>query len=247
MNKDFISLLEQAPSNAGYLDIKEIMRLYYGRLGIFISFSDSEDFEMGGFESNRLSRPYGITAFSVDTVVGRKVGSAKFYGHVFRNNKNEGFLKDIRDYNKEDFDRDFEALKFFSYLDEGEVIASKYIVENTMNVRYEFERIWNVLRVICESEGKLGDRFWRRIFLDLGYSGFHDPSGLGIMMKGRTPLAIFLEERNLNMFDIVPVQRFRKDRRQRVINAINRKNRLAHARRNRIAKVKTDKQRESDI
>jgi hypothetical protein len=244
---NFLELLESAPSNAGYLDIKELMRLYYGRLGIFVSFSNSENLEMSGFDGNVLARPYGIVGYSIDTVVGRKVGSASFYAHVFRNNRNEGFLKNIRDYNKENFKSDFEALKLFSYLDEGEVEAAKAVVEATMNIRFEFQRFWQVVRVICESEGKMGDKLWRRILLDLGYTGFNDPSGLAIMSRTKTAMAIYLEERNLNLFDIVPVQRFRKDRRQRVINAINRKNRLTHARRNRIAKAKTDKTREKDI
>jgi hypothetical protein len=244
---NFLDLLESAPSNAGFLDIKELMRLYYGRIGIFVSFSDSEDLEETGLENNVLARPYGIVAYSIDTVVGRKVSSAKFYAHVFRNKRPDGFLKDIRDYNKEDFKQDIEAVSLLSYIDEGEVEGALAVVNNTMNIRYEFQRFWEVVKVVCMSEGRYGDKLWRRILLDLGYKGFNDPSGLGIMTKRRTAIAIFLEERHLDLFDIVPVQRYRKDRRQRVINAINKKNRLSHARRNRIAKVKTKKTREKDI
>jgi hypothetical protein len=239
---DFLELLqEEAPSFAGYMDIKEIMRLYYGRLGMYVSFSNDEKLDMSGFDASDLNRPYAVKAYTVDTVVGRKVFSAKFYGHVFRIiNKNRKFLNDIRDYTREDFIEDYEAMMLFPYLSTEEVYNARMIVDSNPRIRSAFQRFWEMVKLIVSSEGKLADKLWRRILLDLGYGGFTDQSGQGIMAKGKQTITLILDERDIEVYDIVPIQKFRVDKRQRVIDQINKKNKRMHARRNRVAKVKTE-------
>lgn len=243
---NFLELLqESAPSGAGYMDTKEIMRLYYGRLGMFVSFSDDEKLDMSGFDGSELNRPYAIKSYTVDTLIGRKVHSAKFYAHVFRiKSKSKKFIEDIRNYTKEDFETDFEVLTLLGYIDQEELHTSRLILDSSNKVRYEFDRLWQLTKMITKSEGKYADKLWRRVLLDLGYGGFSDYSGLGIMAKGRQSITIILEEGDIEVYDIVPIQKYRKDKRQRVIDQVNRKNKLSHARRNRVAKVKTNPTRE---
>lgn len=237
-----IELEESAPSFAGYMNIHELMDLYYGRIGVYVSFSNDEKLELSGFDGSTLARPYGVSSYTVDTVVGRKVFTHKFYSHVFREKGSGGskkFINDIRHYTKINLEEDIEVLHLLPYLKSEEIDNAVELIKSKSVIRYPFEQLWEITKEIAKPSSSVADKLWRRILLDLGYSGFGDPSGLGIIAKGRQVVTLFLDEKNLEVYDIMPIQRYRKDKRQRVNDAINNHNKRMHARRNRVAKKRT--------
>lgn len=239
----FEQQIQEAMSNASYMDVSELRTLYYGRLGIHVAFSDNADIPKGGFSENELVKPYSITAHTVDTVVGRKAHTHYYYGHVFRIKKSGVFLEDIKSYNTEDLKEDIEALRVIPHIVPEDLESALERVSSNPRFRYPFARMWAITKEIASHKGRYADKYWRRILIDLGYSGFNDPRGIGVIGERNQQTTLLLEF-DLEEFDIVPVQKYRKDKRQRIIDAVNKKNRINHTRRNRVAKKKTDPYRD---
>lgn len=235
----FEEQLNEAMSAASYMDVSELRTLYYGRLGIYVAFSDNADIPKDGFSENQLVRPWSIVAHTVDTVVGRKASSNLYYGHVFRFKDRSGeFLEDIKSYSLEDYNEDLEILKTIPYIDPEELETAAAAVSSNPRHRLSFSRLWSLTQRLASSKGRLGDKWWRRVLLDLGYIGFNDPQGTGIIGKRNQQTTIMLTF-GVEEFDIVPIQKYRKDKRQRIIDDINKKNKFNQTRRNRVAKKKT--------
>lgn len=242
----FEEQLNEAMSAASYMDVSELRTLYYGRLGIFVAFSDNADIPKDGFSENELVRPWSIAAHTVDTVVGRKASSNLYYGHVFRFKDRSGeFIEDIKSYSLEDYNEDVAVLRTLPYIDPEELEMAIQAVSSNPRHRLPFSRLWSLTHRLASSKGRLGDKWWRRVLLDLGYIGFNDPQGTGVIGNRNQQVTIFLTF-NLEEFDIVPIQKYRKDRRKRIIDNVNKKNKFNHTRRNRVAKRKTDPYRKEE-
>lgn len=235
-NKTFDELLQESFSNASYMDVRELRALYYGRSNVYVSFSDDGEYLTAGYVAGRLERPAGILAHTVDVVVGRKASTSMFYGNVFRRRSTTGFLDDIRNHSKEDYARDVEAFLVLGYIKDD---RKEQAVEaaSSPRLRSSFERLWVLTRTAAGSKSG-SDRLWARILMDIGYMGFTDNSGTGILVKERVPCSIFLDERNKTDFDIVPVQKYRRDPRRRITDKVERKVEKMSTRRNRVAKQK---------
>lgn len=235
----FDQLLTEDMSFASYMDVNELRLLYYGRNGIYVSFSDNEKLDMRGFDRSELKRPYSIRAYTIDTVVGRKASTNKLYGHVFRVRTSGEFVSDIKSFSSEDYAVVKETLYNLPYIDEIELNSYIGLVDNNLRLRRPFERFWLLTQYLSEGRGSNSDKIWRRILIDLGFSGFNDPSGTGVFGKRNSPITLILEEEDVEMFDIVPVQKYREEKRNRIRDNVNRKNRLTRTARNRVAKRKT--------
>jgi hypothetical protein len=241
-------LKESAPSNAGYIETAELRRLYYGRMDIYVAFSNSDKLDYSGFDGATLVRPYAIQLHSIDNIIGKKVGTSMFYGHVARVKPHQGtIIKDIRNYSSEDYKTDLEVLGAMPYIDNQELQDVISVVNHDPRMHYAFEKIWNVMKMMSLPRGKHGDKYWRRLIKDLDYAGFYDSTGIGIMGKLNRPVNLVFREEDLTVYDIVPIQKHRHDTRKVIIDLVNIKNRLARVRRNNVAKVRTDDNRDTTL
>ena len=236
-----VPLLEgDVPDPTIYMDVSELRKLYYGRMGVYCSFSDDDEFELTSSENHSLTRPSSILAFSVEDVVGRFVSTPKLYANVFRirTYNNEKFLNDIRDYGKDDFAKDVQTLSMIHDAETVQYYANKASQYTT--ITYEFDRLWKMLKLMSKKYGSGAAVKWRNYFAELGYYGFKDPSGLGIMMKERKPCVVVLFPGDVKQFDIVPIQKYKKDKRFYVTDKIMFKMKRMAFDRSAIAKEKTD-------
>tara|TARA_Y100000593_G_C4308288_1_gene336938 strand:- start:77 stop:853 length:777 start_codon:yes stop_codon:yes gene_type:complete len=237
MTNAFDTAINEAFSNASYMNVTDIRTLYYGRLDLYASFTDDGDIETSGITSGRLERPAGVLAHKIDSIVGRKVSSSLFYASIFRWRRQNVFVDDIRNHTYEKYQDDLEVFRTLKYIKDEVKEAAEKAAESSL-LRSYFERLWVLTKTAAEGSGSISDQVWARILEDLGYAGFADPSGKGIIVKDRVPCVLIIDDTGLTEIDIVPIQKYRIDRRMRIVDKVNRKVRKMATKRNRIAKRK---------
>lgn len=245
MRNVFEEKLAEAFNNASYMDVRGLRALYYGRLDLYASFTDDGEIETSGMSGGSLVRPEGVLGHTIDAIVGRKVSSSYFYANVFRWRKTQVFVEDIRTHNYEKYQDDLELFRTLRYIKPGVKEAAEKAAESSL-LRSYFERLWVLTKTAAEASGSISDRVWARILDDLGYAGFSDPSGKGILIPERVPCTLILNPREITELDIVPIQKYRVDPRRRIVDQVNRKVRKMATKRNRIAKRKFSDRTERD-
>lgn len=230
-------ILEEGFGTSADMDVTELRRLYYGRLDMFVTFSNDDKVRFTNRPTVRI--PAGAVGFSVFDVVGRKVKDSAFYAHVFRFNTRQNFINNIKTYNTTDLKRDLLKLMVYDGLPEETI---EQIIEENMTkslLRNPFLKLWGVTQDMAMKQNRAySPVIWRDIFLFLGYYGISDPTGTGILTGGRAkhPTSLFFIEPAI--IDIIPIQKQRKDERRRVINNVDRRVAQLSTKRNRIAKRK---------
>lgn len=239
--------LEEGFSQSTVMNVDELRLLYHGRINIYTSFTDDGEFSISPV-GNEI-RPAGIVCHAINDVVGRKVKSKEFYANVFRINRSRSsrkFVDDIRQYDSRNLQDDLQELEYLDYLSIDEIVEAVDKATRSVKVRSKFQRFWEVTKFLAQNKGRQWPQYWRRILMDVGYNGFNDPSGTGILVKGRTPVCIQLDT-EVEHFDIVPIQKFRRDPRRRVATQVNREVKRMETKRNRIAKRQfTDRESRKD-
>lgn len=229
MFEDLIKI-EESFSFASYMDVREIRALYYGRLNMYASFTDNSEYDL---RSN--TRPRGILSHAVDTIVGRKVSTEKFYAKVFRLRKSGGkFIEDIRHYSRDELLEDIEVLKVLSSTKEEDVEKAVSDVMANGRIRRDFDRLWEITKILSNKDS----RKWAQLFKDLDYIGVEDKTGLGVLTKKKAPAMLLFDTRSKTDLDVVPIQKYRKDERARVKELVDKRVKQQATKRNRIAKQK---------
>ena len=235
MIEDLIKL-EESFSFASYMDVREIRALYYGRLNMYASFTDNSEYDL---RSN--TRPHGVLAHAVDTIVGRKVSTEKFYAKVFRLRKSGGkFIEDIRHYSRDELLEDIEVLKVVSSTKEDDVEKAVSAVMANGRIRRDFDRLWEITKILSNKDSKK----WAKLFKDLDYIGVEDKTGLGVLTKKKAPAMLLFDTKSKTDLDIVPIQKYRKDERARVKELVDKIVKKQATKRNRIAKQKVTVRRD---
>jgi len=228
--------LNEATSYASYMNVDELRHLYYGRVNILVSFSNDEKLNTSGYYQNRLIRPKGILGYSVEDVVGRRVSSNRFYGHVYRDKvSNTNAIRDIQSYSSEDLGRDLEKMKTFSYINPHALEDAIIVSENNPRMRRNFEVLWSIMQTIIQRE-RNADRIWARLFQDLGYDAITDQRGLGFLSDAKASTTLIFDHRDIEMFDIVPIQKYRTDPRRATRDKVDRIVERLRTRRRTVAK-----------
>ena len=137
------------------------------------------------------------------------------------------------------------GLKNIKKLSNYNKLSKELVLETIANtlekstLRSPFQSLWAITKAIAEVQSKNQYKLiWRSIlFNTLGYVGFFDPSGTGLLNGDtkRQPTALILS-RKIKVIDIVPIQKHRRDERRRVINNVDRHVKKVASARNRIAK-----------
>lgn len=217
---------------SSHLDLVDLKIMYYGRINVYVSFTDHGEYAYETEESE-MDRPDGVICYEVNDVVAKKVSSPSFYYNIFRWSKG-GSLDDIRRYSRDDFYRDIEKLRGMSF---DEDIFEFYLEEavKDVRIRHYFERLWILTENLSRTNREF-TRKWREILMKLGYNRIADPSGTGIISIGSAPVVLILDHESMLEIDILPAQQHREDPRQYVRDTVARKVKRLRNRRNRIAK-----------
>lgn len=224
--------LNEVFSNATYMDVRELRSLYYGRLNMYVSFTDNSK-----YITKNKDQPDGIIAHQVDTVVGRKANTNLFYGRVFRIDKSAGkFVEDIKTHSNDSLQTDLDAIRALSFLKDSAVEDAINSVMTNSRFRTAFSRLWEITKRISKGDGAL----WSKILTSIGYIGFADQTGTGILSKKKHPVAILLDTGAKQDFDIVPLQKYRTDPRARIRDDVNHAVKKMSTARNRVAKKETE-------
>lgn len=235
-----IEELEEAMSFASYMDVTDLRLLYYGRNSMYATFSDTDKLETSGFDGNELKRPTGYVSYTINDIVARKVSTHLLYAHVFRaRDSGGGFVSDVKNFTLEEYNEAVKYIRTLNYLNQEDVEWFVELVSSNLRLRRPIERLWALTRAIVYSQGKRADDLWARILLDIGYTGFSDVSGTGLLGKRNKPVTLILDKSIMNVIDIVEVQKYRDDKRNRISDNVKRHNRLSKTHRNRIAKRRT--------
>lgn len=232
-----IQELEESFGQSTVMHVDEIRLLYHGRLDVYASFTDDGEFEVT--PKNEV-RPAGYVCYAINDVIGKKVRTKEFYANIFRIKKNRGsrkFIENIRQYNQRDLQDDLLELEHVDYLSKEDIEEAINKTMRSAKVKTMFHKLWEITRHLAQMQGTYWPQYWRKILLDIGYNGFNDPSGSGILIKAKTPVCIMVDL-DVEQFDIAPIQKFRRDPRRRVATQVNREVRKMSAKRNRIAKRK---------
>lgn len=235
---DFVELIEESYrgfATGSYLELDELRLLYYGRWGIYVTFTDdgSYDFETTVRE---LDRPDGVLCHSLNDVIARRVSSSEFYANVLRIDSS-GVMSDIRRYTRDDFMRDVTKLREQHLVDDETFDGFLYEVQGNVRIRYDFQRLWDFTEELAKEKGG-GDfgKEWKKMLMGLGYDGFTDPHGTGIIAAGKRPVTLYMDYRNRRDLDILPIQKNRKDPRLHTRQQVERMADRMQTRRNRVAK-----------
>lgn len=231
----FEQTIEEAYRGFGlssHIDTTELRLLYYGRPDIYITFTNDGDVDV-----IHDDLPDAFISYDIRDVVGRRVQSSDFYAYVYRIDKNKGkWLDDVRRYRREDFHSDMELLKESGWVEEETFDDILYKTGMDTRLRYDFERLWAVSRLMAMEVSDRSYRvLWSRILRSIGYSGFGDPSMSGMLGK-REVRNIFLDYDSREDLDILPIQKFREDPRRRVERQVERYRRRMRGARNRVAR-----------
>lgn len=224
---------------SGHINTEELRILYYGRLNLFISFTDEGDYDFTP-SGRDLPRPEGIIAHPINDVVGKKVRSNKFYGNVFRANTSS-FISDVRSYNRDAYIKDLTILSNIRKYDKEIVESMRDQYARDLSLNTWFEKLWHSTEEIASNMSGNFERNWKNIFMDMGYAGIMDTSGTGIIIIGRAPVILYFDYERRNDIDIVPIQKYRADPRARVADKVERRVQRMGVRRNRIAKRKVER------
>lgn len=230
-------LVSEGFGTSTVMNVKELRMLYYGRVNLYVTFTDDGKLDMKN--KDPFDRPYGYVAYTVADVVGRKVKTSEFYANVYRVKKTRAsrkFIENIRTYDSSDLKDDIMVLRTLRYFEPESIDA---IVENVSVIsllKSPFDRFWEITKQAALLKGNYWRGYWRRILLDLGYSGVADPSGTGTLIKKKTPVALIFD-RKVEELDIVPIQK-RRDPRRRVVRQIDHYVKKLATSRNRVAKRK---------
>lgn len=231
-----IKKIDEAFSGSSVMDTKELRMLYYGRLNLFVTFTDDGMLSMkpdSGYE-----RPYGYVAHPVNDVIGKRVKTSEFYANVYRVNKNDNareFIENIKQYDSSDLEKDKEQLYGLPYFEPETIEAAINGASLNSRLRSAFDELWEITETLAETKPSYKKQYWRRIFLDLGYNGIVDPAGTGKLIKKRSPVALVFNE-NIEELDIVPIQKHKSDPRQRTSRKVDRMVKRMAVKRNQVAK-----------
>lgn len=232
----FEQLITESLTNATQADVRELRSMYYGRLDMFVSFSDDSK-----IQTDQKDLPTGIVSHKVEDVVGRKVKVSELYGHVFRVKKSRGrVVESIKAYSMDDLHNDINKLKDLPYVYEDDVDEIVPKVMSNRLIRSNFDRFWEITRALTDGLSDL----WSRILVDIGYIGFNDPDGLGLFSRRGQPTALIINQARIETFDILKVQT-RNETRSRIRDDVEREVKKMQTRRKRVQKkdrmIKTKK------
>lgn len=237
--KSFEEQLEEARSFglSSHLDVDELRLMYYGRLDVYVTFTDEGELSFSP-DDRELDRPDGVIAYDVRDVVGKKVASGEFYGNVLRLSANFGrHVEDVKHYSNDHLRADIVKLRGLETIETDVVDLIIDEVLSDSSFTSPFSKFWRITEYLSKlTSTQVYGSIWASILLDLGYVAFSDPSRTGTLTGKREPVTLYIDQDRIEEVDVLPIQKHRKDPRGRVRAAVERRRKLMRNARNRIAK-----------
>ena len=229
---DFDKLLNEAKMPETRHNVVELRALYYGRLYIYVAFSDQGDYEFSGYSGGTLKRPYGIECLAVNDVVGRHTTHIKTdkYANVFRYRADDVLSES--GYSRQELSDDMDVLMTLDYISAEDINRAKGRAGILSQISSPFNYLLDLTKDIS-LEYSLSDRLWRRLLGDLGYD----------TIQYRTGVTLVLGFDDREDLDIIPYETFKPENRDYVRRKIDKANKLTWMTRNRFSKLRTDKTR----
>lgn len=213
---------ELNPKISAYNYLKE----YKDRDDIYITFTDIE--KVGIKPLSTFNTPNGIYTYplkeiwkeyNVDRARSLKVlpfASDRPWINILQAKHSKGFIKNLKsDYTSKDYDRDRNALLNMmvkNYDFESEAISAFQTIENMATSQAKIKSpagsFWNLTRLIANVyqrefglNSSSGSQGWNNILRRLGYSGFGDKSGIGLIHISEPIQAVFLHSQEFKVID----------------------------------------------
>lgn len=233
--KSFEEQIEESMGFASgtFMKLNELRNLYYGRRDLYVSFTNDAD-----LDTKNNGMPNGLLGYAVNDVVGRRKSSNNFYGWVYRYSPTaDSIIFDVRQYTKDDLRHDIEILQDKDYgFDINDIVNN---VLTSLSITHPFRKMYKITEEIATSVSSDYTEKWREIlFKDLGYGMISDPTQSGWLTGRKEPVNLILNYAKRMDLDILEIQKYRTDPRQRVRDQVFRKVKRFSTKRNRISKKK---------
>ena len=222
--KTFLQFIQEArknPDKNPKLSAYEYLKPYSKRDDIFISFTALE--KIGINPQSKYNTPLGIYTYPlkqvwdeyyIDRYKSMKplpFASEMPYINIIQAKSSTGFVDDMSKYSSKDFDRDMDKLK--KMLGNNELFndIQEYAIRTADNFhKSPMGLFWNITRVISaqyqtefDLKGKPGFA-WNYLLRKLGYTGFNDKRGQGVIHSAEPMQAVFLTSDAFKVIDRIP-------------------------------------------
>lgn len=200
----------------------EALKQYKDDPDIYISFTDVN--KIGIKPLSEYNTPNGIYTYPLKEIwkeyridikksIGKSVpfaGDRKFI-QVLRGKNLKGFIKDMySDYTNVNFDRDIKKIR--QLFDKPNIFKSTFtldeIIEEGMSgakLKSPIGYFWNITKSIAfYMRSGNQTQNWNNILRQLGYDGFGDKSGRGIIHQAEPIQAVFLHKKTFDHVTMVP-------------------------------------------
>jgi hypothetical protein len=218
--------INEAKSNSRH-DVEKLRMLYYGRLDLFVSFTDNEKYQLGG------GKFYGVMATKVDDVVGRKptIPTNK-YAYVFRYQTKTDAVLDANNFPSTTLNEILQAMELLTFVDQDALRNAIGKVKSSS--KYLGKSFTALLYVLSEvaPQTQFKQMVMSKIMMDLGYEIIIDKKGAYTFLNHS-----LVEQNSLH---ILPYQTFKEEDRINVTRKIDKINKRLSAVRGRVAKVQDD-------
>jgi hypothetical protein len=207
----FKSLLEarRNPDKNIKISAYDELKVFKDDPDIYISFRNIN--KIGINPKSRFNTPNGIYTYPLREIwkeieSKRNMDNIPWAGleeyiYIVRSLNKPIFIKDLyKDYSSADFDRDIKKLKSMKFNNFDDILKDALI---TSKINSPVGYFWNLTRLLSLSKGnefssiksiKTGAQAWNNLFRKLGYTGFADKSGKGVIHESEPTQAVFLSK-----------------------------------------------------
>lgn len=198
------------------MDIIDALSNYKDNPTMFISFV--EERKIGINPKSRFDTPLGIYAYPLkeiwEDLIQNSIPFASDRPFVYLLKCVDSNVQEISEYTPQQYTNDLESLKrkYSEYFQQKKMVFEEKIEfwEATANIQTPAGHLWNITRNLAILSGKRSSVIWNSILRDLGYAGFTDKKGVGLI-HGYEPIqAVFFSIKpitSVGIFDNVRLEK----------------------------------------
>ena len=226
--KQFVHEARRNPELNPKVGATDYLRKYKDRDDIYISFTKIP--KLGLNPKSDWDTPIGVYTYPLKQfwvyyavekhktvkLAAPFAGSSPFI-QILKGKHSKGFIKDFSKYTERDLQKDKEKILSAVYKSSGsdgqsEIFSIFEEGEETTKLKTPFGKLWNITRLLSDfpsARKMLGLKSskslvaWTELFLNLGYTGFSDVHGEGIIHDAEKVQAVFLTAKEYTQIDSV--------------------------------------------
>jgi hypothetical protein len=226
--KQFVNEARRNPELNPKVGATDYLRKYKDRDDIYISFTKVD--KLGVNPQSSFNTPIGVYTYPLKEFWKyykvEKYGSVKHaapfagdspYIQILKGKHSKGFFRDFSKYTERDLEKDKQKILSIAYKKGGSDSQLKvfpffeYAEESSSN-KTPFGKIWNITRIMSGSQiardlldirSKKSAIAWNELFQKMGYTGFSDETGTGIIFDAEPVQAVFFTAKEYTQIDAV--------------------------------------------